>query len=639
MASGGNTSKKAGAAAVKGASEPVKGDSTDPDLVPAPPPPPPAAVPRASSPSQPPTPRREPAAPAPGPSAGSWKLVTIRGPKAGTEFLLKGDSATFGRGTDNVISIPDVSVSRHHARFDSDETGVSVTDLDSGNGTKVNGARVASARLQDGDEVVFGDTCLQLIRIDAPAAAPKAKAKAKAPAAPSGDVAAPSAPTVNPPARVHVKPRPAPEADVQTTAQNRAIQPAPIAVVPVQRPPGKTSGGRMILYLVLFVLMIVFFGGAWFLKNANGGDLIPSGPPPDPSIAVLQQAKEKIKNRRWTEAAQILDEGASAHPSDESIRKWAESAHFDASAQKLFEDARAALARGDYASAMSLASKVPEEADYGTNASELLKGMPGVLETALGEARTALHDGDRERARDIVERILAANPEDADASALRDEILHPPRVKAPEPPPRAPPPPRDVVPVGPNYKCYGPAITAYLQDDLKSALKYAGMSSIATCPTLTQMLNDFQTHYSKAVDLASGKHIPEASLEFKKAVQIDDQIAEARPSRPGRSAREQLANMEYLLALDCKGDDQLGRRAQHLRAAAAANPGNELVKKELDKAYVRAKEMYQEAYVNQDSDPDAARKQFRVIVQVLPPGDEVAVKATHRLTALQQQAP
>jgi hypothetical protein len=179
-------------------------------------------------------------------------------------------------------------------------------------------------------------------------------------------------------------------------------------------------------------------------------------------------------------------------------------------------------------------------------------------------------------------------------------------------------------------------MTAYLQDDLNSALKYASLSSTASCPHLPQLLSDFRTHYSKAVDLAAGKHIPEASLEFKKSVQIDDQIAEARPSRPGRSAREQLANMEYLLALDCKGDDLLGRRAQHLRAATTANPENELARKELDKAYARARELYQEAYVGQDTDPDTARRQFRIIIQVLPAEDMTARKAQYRLESMQQ---
>src|SRR5437764_979930 len=42
------------------------------------------------------------------------KLVAVAGPKKGTEFPLTEDKTTIGRGSDNVVVIPDISVSRSH---------------------------------------------------------------------------------------------------------------------------------------------------------------------------------------------------------------------------------------------------------------------------------------------------------------------------------------------------------------------------------------------------------------------------------------------------------------------------------------------------------------------------------------------
>ena len=67
---------------------------------------------------------------------------------------------TVGRTSDNGISFPDDSnVSRYHAEIESREDEYWIKDLDSSNGTTVNGTRVqGEMRLQDGDEIVLGGT-------------------------------------------------------------------------------------------------------------------------------------------------------------------------------------------------------------------------------------------------------------------------------------------------------------------------------------------------------------------------------------------------------------------------------------------------------------------------------------------------
>jgi ABC-type multidrug transport system ATPase subunit len=69
-------------------------------------------------------------------------------------------STKIGRATDNDIVIPDVLASRHHATLVPGPSGTEIRDERSINGTFVNGARVESKVLHDGDVVTIGNVDL-----------------------------------------------------------------------------------------------------------------------------------------------------------------------------------------------------------------------------------------------------------------------------------------------------------------------------------------------------------------------------------------------------------------------------------------------------------------------------------------------
>ena len=63
---------------------------------------------------------------------------------------------TVGRSDDCDITLPSSKVSRQHARFSAADGGVTVEDLGSSNGTRLNGRAIASAQaLMDGDRVLI----------------------------------------------------------------------------------------------------------------------------------------------------------------------------------------------------------------------------------------------------------------------------------------------------------------------------------------------------------------------------------------------------------------------------------------------------------------------------------------------------
>jgi pSer/pThr/pTyr-binding forkhead associated (FHA) protein len=63
-----------------------------------------------------------------------------------------------GRSKDCDIQVRDSNVSRQHAEVRQEGTAYWLVDLDSTNGTEVNGRREKRAKLEDGDKITVGST-------------------------------------------------------------------------------------------------------------------------------------------------------------------------------------------------------------------------------------------------------------------------------------------------------------------------------------------------------------------------------------------------------------------------------------------------------------------------------------------------
>jgi hypothetical protein len=83
----------------------------------------------------------------------------------GRTYPLSVGSTVIGRGDQANLRLPDVGISRRHARLDFDGGQVVLTDLGSTNGTSVNGQRVSAVALNPGDMIQLGTTTLTF-RVD-----------------------------------------------------------------------------------------------------------------------------------------------------------------------------------------------------------------------------------------------------------------------------------------------------------------------------------------------------------------------------------------------------------------------------------------------------------------------------------------
>ncbi len=87
-------------------------------------------------------------------------LFVIQGYDQGNRFALDDETATIGRDASNKIRLRDAEVSRRHAEIRRGVDGCVLVDLESSNGVYVNGRRVKSRRLLNGDQIQIGKTVL-----------------------------------------------------------------------------------------------------------------------------------------------------------------------------------------------------------------------------------------------------------------------------------------------------------------------------------------------------------------------------------------------------------------------------------------------------------------------------------------------
>ena len=87
-------------------------------------------------------------------------LFVIQGRDQGTRFRLDGATVTLGRGTSNAVQLHDTEVSREHAEFLKRGEAFFLRDLDSSNGTFVNGRQIKEQELASGDQLQLGRTLL-----------------------------------------------------------------------------------------------------------------------------------------------------------------------------------------------------------------------------------------------------------------------------------------------------------------------------------------------------------------------------------------------------------------------------------------------------------------------------------------------
>lgn len=96
-----------------------------------------------------------------------WAIRILSGPQAGQIVPLKLGKNIVGRGTACEVKIASHGVSKEHAQIFVTEDKVIVSDLNSRNGTFINGVRIQNQKLQPGDKLVLHEVVADVLAVPA----------------------------------------------------------------------------------------------------------------------------------------------------------------------------------------------------------------------------------------------------------------------------------------------------------------------------------------------------------------------------------------------------------------------------------------------------------------------------------------
>ena len=99
--------------------------------------------------------------------AAAAVLVEQRPDGRGRQVALDGGVVTIGRAPDNDLVLDDQRVSRHHARLQGRRGMLVLTDLESANGSRVNGVAISEVALGAGDRIEIGTTIFMVEAVSA----------------------------------------------------------------------------------------------------------------------------------------------------------------------------------------------------------------------------------------------------------------------------------------------------------------------------------------------------------------------------------------------------------------------------------------------------------------------------------------
>lgn len=101
------------------------------------------------------------------PAPAEWALVAYAGAALGRVFPLPAGESLLGRSADCAVALVDGEVSRHHARLRVAGERIEVEDLDSTNGTLLNGEPLREPTIMSpGDRLSLGGHVLKLVSLD-----------------------------------------------------------------------------------------------------------------------------------------------------------------------------------------------------------------------------------------------------------------------------------------------------------------------------------------------------------------------------------------------------------------------------------------------------------------------------------------
>ncbi|QRK13869.1 FHA domain-containing protein [Archangium violaceum] len=583
------------------------------------------------------------------------KLEILEGPDKGRRKRFKGVRMVIGRGQDCDLVLLDQSVSRRHVELVfGGENGVLLRDLVSGNGTRVNDERVDDCKLKHDDVIAIGRTKIRFIdeqerikqmRLAAEEAERKEKEEAERKAREAEEAAKKAAEAAAAGSEAGASSEggePSPDAEKDKRTQIRSIHDIPRRNAPKRNTMGLLMAGGLVLLLALIG------GGVLFLNRGP-----PPPPPPNPkqekALALLQQARAAFRQAEYAQAVALAEEADTTFPGVDTEGLLA-AARKELSLVEAFARVRQLAGEDKFDEARELLEQTPHSTVERTEEMrEKLDAELAADEIAylVKQVDAALEAQDVESARALVQRLpLELQPPyqarvaelQAALEAMAQDAAAQERARRAAAARRA--------------KEQREAFIAEAFSAVEARFNAGDYSRAALeCDRVIDAHSDDKEIRDRAKSLK--KLIPQFARVYLDAQRKMRANALESAARPLRSAAEmyrqmgfqgsigetldaQLASSAVVAGRSALARNDVASAATFFKEAQRLNPDDSKVQDGLEAIQGKLEELFRQAYVQRDRDPEGSAERFRLIAQLAAEGSELKTRAETQLQALDQ---
>jgi pSer/pThr/pTyr-binding forkhead associated (FHA) protein len=329
------------------------------------------------------------------------KLSALSGPSSGQEFLLNKMRNSVGRGNNNSVMVPDLAMSRRHFEIAKNpDESLMLRDLQSANGTVVNGTGVKEAELIHGDRIEAGKTTFQFLHPDQQRASDGSRHLVPA----GGTQPAASSPMK------------------ASSGQNQTVSDDDRT--------GKVLNYVIIIAMAVSVVLAVPVAYLLFFDDDDGGQanqptaesLASNGASQD-LIAVYLEGVQAVKDRDWDQAQARFEEVKSMDPDFERVNQQLARIRREKTNMSRLQKARTLVDNGEVSEAAGMAAKIGQESVYYEDAQAIVRRSKRVdIDERYQKAVTAFGEDEYDTAMNHVSAVLEEVPEHQGALELKDKV-------------------------------------------------------------------------------------------------------------------------------------------------------------------------------------------------------------------------
>ena len=531
------------------------------------------------------------------------RLIIVAGPDIGLEWSFKQAEITMGRGAENEIDFADIAASRHHARISLEGTEFFLADLDSNNGTLLNGVRITREALCSGDEIVIGARTMRFVELDQ--APPTAAAHPVVPAGPEPVVGSPS--EIIPAIAGEDHELDGSQVDVGVVPEDDGpgadVDEPPIPIAATKKRTGlKVAaigiGGFAVAASLAYMGLIVY-------ERLTGNT---AQAQQERAHVAFLQGVELVKALRCGDAIVMFDRVLATRPEYTRAKEYKAFCVEEIARWKRLAEAKALASSGSYEPALAKLDKIDAISQYRPEADNLGKlWRRRVALDKVAEAQRMFDDGDIASALELLDEVLAGQPGLAPARRLRATIISIREAARSDRPKAAK---ASAIPT-----LMERSVSLYIKGRISSAIDAANAAGGADAPIYVERM----TTVKRITKEAKVAHRQKAGGELlrlaPKGLDLDLKIAAGKGKIRAR-LKTYYADGLYLKGLEAYNDADYGRAYKLLSEAVRVEPGHKLSETRLAALGRKARELYYQGYVLKDSNAAETRKIFRQVKQM-----------------------